>query len=188
MKYIKHLIFAFGLIFIISGCSVKGIEFTPNFNSINDLKDTNLKSVNVKKNNFVGIGTENSVSLGRGSNVMTSPYGGSFQEYLEISLKEELLQASLYSENSNIIITPKLLKNTLDTGMSVGMAELSANFIIEIENKEVFSKTYTIQQEWESSFVAATAVPRTLDNYPIAIQKLIDTFLLDMDVQKILKK
>ena len=82
----------------------------------------------------------------------------------------------------------KLLNNTLDTGLSVGTAELSANFIIEIEKKEVFNKTYTIKHEWESSFAAATAVPTTLDNYPIAIQKLIDTFLLDMDVQKILKK
>ena len=188
MKYIKQVVFGVGLIFIMTGCSIKGIEFTPNFNSINDLKDGNLKSVNVKKNKLGNIEAGNSISLGRATNTMTSPYGGSFQEYLEISLKEELLQASLYSENSNIEIIPKLLNNTLDTGLSVGTAELSANFIIEIEKKEVFNKTYTIKHEWESSFAAATAVPTTLDNYPIAIQKLIDTFLLDMDVKKILKK
>lgn len=184
MKYLKQIFFAIGLVFIMSGCSMKGVEFTPNFNSINDLKDGNLKSVSVKQNK-VG---NTSISVGRASNVMTSPYGGTFQEYLSISLKEELQQADLYSENSNIEISTKLLKNILDTGLSVGTAELSANFIIQIDKKEVFNKTYDIKHEWESSFAAATAIPVTLDNYPIAIQILIDKFLLDTDVQNILKK
>jgi hypothetical protein len=188
MKFIKQILFGISLIFIMSGCSMKGVEFTPDFNSINDLKDANLKSISVKKNN-VGIAeTTTSISVGRGTNVMTSPYGGTFQEYLEISLKEELQQASIYNENSNIEITTKLLKNTLNTGLSTGTAELSANFVIQINKEEVFNKIYEIRHEWESSFVAATAIPVTLNNYPIAMQKLIDKFLINTNVQKILKK
>lgn len=185
MKYVKHILFSLSLVFFISGCSIKGNAFTPNFNSINDLKDNDLKSVGVKNNN--GGNRTYEVSLGRGSNVMTSPYGGTFQEYLEIALKEELKQSSIYDETSNIKIITTLLKNTLDTGLSIGIADLSANFIIQVENKEVFNRTYTIKHEWESSFAAMTAIPTTIENYPIAIQKLIDKFLLDTDVIKILK-
>lgn len=186
MKYVKHILFSLSLVFFISGCSIKGNVFTPNFNSINDLKDNDLKSVGVKNNN--GGNRTYEVSLGRGSNVMTSPYGGTFQEYLEIALKEELKQSSIYDETSNIKIITTLLKNTLDTGLSIGTADLSANFIIQVENKEVFNRTYTIKHEWESSFAAMTAIPTTIENYPIAIQKLIDKFLLDTDVIKILKE
>jgi len=185
MKYLKQIFLAIGLVFIISGCSMKGVEFTPNFNSINDLKDGDLKAVSVKPQTRIG---NTSISVGRGSNVMTSPYGGTFQDYLSISLKEELQEASLYNKNSNIEISTRLLKNIIDTGISVGTAELSANFIIQIDQKEVFNKTYEIKHEWESSFAAASAIPVTLDNYPIAIQMLIDKFLLDTDVQNILKK
>lgn len=187
MKYVKHILFSLSLVFFISGCSVKGNVFTPNFNSINDLKDNDLKSIGVKKNNSGGNRTHE-VSLGRGSNAMTSPYGGTFQEYLEIALKEELKQSSIYDETSNIKIITTLLNNTLDTGLSIGTADLSANFIIQVENKEVFNRTYAIKHEWESSFAAMTAIPTTIENYPIAIQKLIDKFLLDTDVIKILKK
>ena len=36
------------------------------------------------------------VSVGRGTNKMLSPYGGSFSKYLETALEEELKQASIY--------------------------------------------------------------------------------------------
>jgi hypothetical protein len=165
---------------------MKGNVFSPNFDSINELKDKDLKSVGVKKNNGGYMAYE--VSLGRATNTMTSPYGGSFQEYLEISLREELKQSSIYDENSNIKIIVRLLNNTLVTGISTGTADLSANFIIQVENQEIFNNTNMVRHEWESSFAAMTAIPTTIDNYPIVIQKLIDKFLLDPNVIKVLKK
>jgi len=190
MKYLRNILFCLGLVLFISGCSSKGIEFTPNFNSVNELKDSDLKTMTVQKNNFSSAEAQaQTVSLGRGSNKMLSPYGGSFQEYLEISLKEELMQASLYSDSStNIKIITELLTNKLNTGMSIGTADLSANFKILKSGKEVFSRNYNIHHEWESSFAAATAIPSTLENYPIAMQKLIDKFLFDKDVITILHK
>lgn len=189
MQYLKHIVVFLGLALLMSGCSSKGIEFTPNFNSINELKDSDLKTMRVQKNDFASAEAHaKAVLVGRGTNKMLSPYGGSFQEYLEISLREELKQASLYDENSDIMIVTELLTNKLDTGMVVGTADLSANFKIMMREKEVFNKTYTIHHEWESSFAAATAVPSTLENYPIAMQKLIDTFLFDKEVIALLHK
>ncbi|NBL00480.1 MAG: hypothetical protein EOM50_21250 [Erysipelotrichia bacterium] len=189
MKYLKNIVFYVGLLLFISGCSSKGIEFTPNFNSINELKDSDLKTMAVQKNHFSSAEAQaKAVLVGRGTNKMLSPYGGSFQEYLEISLKEELMQASLYYESSDIKIVTELLSNKLNTGMSTGTADLSANFKIVMREKEVFNKNYTIHHEWESSFAAATAIPSTLENYPIAMQKLIDAFLFDKEVIALLHK
>lgn len=182
----KNIIFSALLVVIglfITGCSSKGHEFTPNFESVNELKDSNLKSSNVKRSRI----GNTSVSLGRGTNEMTSPYGSSFQEYLSIALEEELKQASLYDKNSDIEISSDLLTNHLDTGISTGTAILAAKFIIKIKENEVLNKTYQIRHEWDSTFAAAIAIPRTLDNYVIAVQKLVDKFLLDKEVHKVLK-
>lgn len=81
-----------------------------------------------------------------------------------------------------------MLKNSLDTGIATGTADLSANFNIFIDNKKVFNKVYEIHHEWGSSFVAATAIPTTIENYPIAMQKLIDSFLFDKEVIELIKK
>lgn len=187
MQYIKLILLSAIAIFAISGCSMKGIEYSPNFNSINELKDNNLKKMDIKRS-FLDKDKNEAISLGRGSNKMLSPYGGSFSKYLEIALEEELKQASLYDHESNIKIKTKLLKNKLDTGMATGTADLSADFKILISNEEVFNKVYEVHHEWESSFVGAVAIPATIENYPVAMQKLIDKFLFDKDVIRIIKR
>lgn len=184
MNYTKQIIFSISILIIVSGCSFKGNEFTANFDTVNELKDKDLKSVSVEQNK-VG---EGFVSLGRGTNKMSSPYGGSFQEYLSIALKEELYQVNIYDKESDIEINTRLLENIIDTGISIGKIDLGASFTIKNNKKEVHRKIYNINHSWKSSFAAATAIPTTLENYPIAMQKLIDKFLLDEDVQKILKK
>ncbi len=186
MKYIRKVFFGLLIILIVSGCSTKGAKYNPNFNSINELKDNNLKQMSIQKNNLKD-DMDETIPFGRGSNKMTSPYGGSFSTYLKISLEEHLKQASLYDNNSNIVINPILLENKLNTGITIGEADLSARFIILINNNEVYNKVYTIHHEWESSFMAAKAIPYSVKNYQIATQKLIDKFLFDKNVLKILK-
>ena len=187
MKNIIFILLGVIAMVLVSGCSVKGIEYSPDFNSINELKDNNLQKIDVKR---ITLDTEKNeaISIGRASNKMLSPYGGSFSKYLEISLEEELKQASIYDSQSNTKIRTKLLKNKLNTGISTGTADLLANFVIFINSKEVFNKDYEIHHEWESSFAAATAIPITVENYPIAMQKLIDKFLFDKEVINIIKK
>lgn len=187
MQYMKLILVSAIAIFTMTGCSTKGIQYSPNFNSINELKDNDLKKMDVKRS-ILDKDQNEAISLGRGTNKMLSPYGGSFSKYLEIALEEELKQAAIYDNESNIKIKTKLLKNKLDTGMATGTADLSADFKILINDKEVFNRIYEVHHEWESSFAAATAVPVTIENYPIAMQKLIDKFLFDKDVIRIIKR
>jgi len=172
---------------ILTGCSYKGQNYIPNYNTINELKDKNLKQVDVIRMTSPEDKTI-SISIGRGTNKMHSPYMGTFSKYLEIALEEELKQASIYNNKSNIKIKTKLLTNKIDTGISLATVDLSANFTILIDKEKVFTKIYEIHHEWESSFIGAIAIPRTFENYPIAMQKLIDEFLLDDEVINIIKK
>lgn len=185
MNYIKRILVLTIVILAISGCSIKGHKYKPDFNSINELKDANLQSMNIQENPLQEEKYKN-ISL-RGSS-MVSPYGGTFSKYLEISLKEHLLQASLFNNKSDINIMTILLKNDFDiSGFSTGEADLSAKFIVYINNKIVYEKIHSIHHEWDSSFIGAIAIPNGLNNYPIAVQKLINKFLEDKELIELIK-
>ncbi len=184
-KNILKILLTVTVILLASGCTAKGKIYTPNLDSVDKLQSKDLKQVKVSHN--IGGSVVYEISLGRGTNMMSSPYT-TYQEYLEKALTENLMQAGLYSEKSNIRIKATLLNNELDTGLSTGSAILSANFIVLENDIEKFNKTLQVKHEWESHFVGAVAMPRTIDNYVIAMQKLVDEFLLNHEVLTILKK
>jgi len=185
MKSFLNYIFIATIVILISGCTIKGKVYSPNLDTVNELQDKNLKEVKIKHNKGAQVVYE--IPVGRGTNVMSSPYT-TFQEYLEKALTQNLILSNLYSENSNISIKATLLDNKLDTGLSVGTATVSANFKI-LENDTIkLDKRFQVYHTWDSNFVAAIAIPRTIDNYVIAMQKLVDKFLLDDEALKVLKK
>ena len=68
------------------------------------------------------------------------------------------------------------------SGISIGEADLSARFYVDKQGRQVYDKIHSMQHEWDSSFAAAIAIPRAIDNYSIAMQKLIHEFLLDIEL------
>ncbi|WP_324170869.1 hypothetical protein [Sulfurimonas sp.] len=184
MRYFKLTLLAL-LLVLTTGCSMKGHKFNPDFNSINELKDTNLKSMTIQKNKFK---KEKDESIGLRAMNMTSPYGGSFSKYLEISLEEQLKQASIYDTKSDIKISTVLLKNDVSiSSFSIGEADLSANFIVMNKDRKVYEKEHSIHHEWDSSFIGQIAIKNAIENYPVAMQKLIDSFLLDKELIEVAK-
>lgn len=171
------------LVVLISGCSIKGHEYKPDMNTVNDLMDRDLKQVNIapihKANNEV-------VPL-RGAK-MVSPYGRNFDDYLYFSLRKQLKLSNLYSKTSNIKIKTEFLKNEADIwGFSDGNYDLSSRFIIEKNEDEIYNKTFSIRHDFPSHFVGGIAVGNAIENYPKAVQKLIAKFLNDEEVMDILK-
>lgn len=80
------------------------------------------------------------------------------------------------------------MKNEVNAnGFIVGEADISANFILRQNGKTIYEKIHTIHHKWDSSFVAAVAVPNALANYPIAIRKLIDSLMADKEFIKAVK-
>lgn len=172
---------------LISGCSLKGHKYTADFNTVNESKEYNLEKVSVRHDSKIKGTKFTTVSL-RGSS-MSSPYGDSFNSYLEYALKEQLLQSNLFDINSNINIKTELLKNNVDSmDFFVGSADISARFIVNIKDKTVYDKIHTTNHTWPSSFAGAIAIPNAMDNYPKAMQKVINKFILDRDFIKIISK
>lgn len=163
---------------LFSGCTIKAGLYKPDFNTINDLKDRGIGTMAVKhgmsQNQAV-----NTVDI-RGSK-MISPYGGDFEEYLETALKEHLTTAKLLDQNSPTVVTAVLLKNEFTTGAITGSADIEAKFIVHKEGRPVYEKIQSIHHEWDSSFAGNVAMPNAVQNYPVAIQKLINALMSDED-------
>lgn len=179
MSFFKCLISALIAVLLLTGCSIKTGLYKPDYNTINELKSINIAPLNVEYCSYSNNSVDN-ISL-RGSE-MVSPYGGTFADYIKKSLEEQLKSASLYDKNSNLSLSAVILNNELNAnGFSTGTADISANFIVR-KNKEIqYEKIHSIHHEWDSSFVGSMAIPEALRNYPIAIQKLINSLMLDKD-------
>ncbi|MDH3979516.1 MAG: hypothetical protein OEU91_03275 [Gammaproteobacteria bacterium] len=155
-------------------------QYQPDFELVNTLKDVNLQNMQTGK--FVSADPSIDKVTIRGSSLV-SPYNNSYSEYLKNALSEELKQSALWDTNANIVISGELLENEMDaSGFSIGEADLSARFLVSRDGTEVYNKVHTIHHEWASSFVGAVAIPNAINNYPIAVQKLIGALLLDIDL------
>ncbi|MEH6627793.1 MAG: hypothetical protein V7739_15210 [Motiliproteus sp.] len=169
----------------LSGCSMNAVQFQPDFDLVNELKDKDISKLVVGDITSTDPKVDQ-VSL-RGS-PMISPYNKSYADYLEVALKEQLVQANLYDKASTIEIRGELLENSVSAaGISTGTADLSARFEVRSNGDITFDKVKTIKHEWESSFVGAIAIPNAQNNYPVAVQKLILALMSDPDFIKAAK-
>jgi len=172
-------LFSILMVGFISACSMNTVQYQPDFNLVNDMKDSEMQEMSVGK-----ISSQNSevnkVSI-RGSS-MVSTFNNSYAEYLEVALREQLQQAGLYNASSTISIVGELLTNQINAmSFSIGTADISAKFKVLNSGNVIFDKVVTIRHQWDSSFVGAIAIPNAQNNYPIAVQKLISKLMSDRD-------
>lgn len=185
MKNIVLMVLAFSIAIIVTGCSLKGHKYTADMNTVHKVQEFNLKKVFVANNSN---STQFLTIRLRGA-TMTSPYENSFNTYLKKALKAQLQQSDLFDKNSEIIIMTDLLRHDIDSwGFSIGTADISAKFIVKIKGRMVYSKIHDIHHTWPSSFIGQIAIENAIDNYPIAIQKVINKFILDKDFIKLISK
>lgn len=177
----KYTFFGIMLTFLFSGCAYKASEYKADFRSINELKEFNLKPMSVAKCYYENNNPE-VTQIGLRGSTMISPYEGNFADYLEFALKEHLQSAQIFNKNSQYSISGIFIKNHYSAnGLVTGNATLSAKFILNYNNQVIFEKVYEIEYEWESSFFGAVAIPNALQNYPLAVQKLINKLMSDKD-------
>ena len=186
LKKITFLIFGLSIYTFIVGCSVKSPSYQSDNNLSNKLNNYELQTVNVEKTYNGNLINSDKIAL-RGANLVSS-YGGNFQDYLEESLKIQLSQNDLYDTKSDFTIKTELLLNNVSIwGFSEANYNISAKFIINKKGKIVYETTKTIIHNFPSHFVGQIAIERGIDNYPIAVQKLIADFLNDSYVLESLK-
>jgi hypothetical protein len=143
-------------------------------------------SVGAVKPNAANVAALNDVTI-RGRS-LESPYGD-YAEYLKEALRTDLTTAGKYDQNAPHAVNAVLTRNRLDaSGVNVGEAELAARFSVTNGARVVYDKEQTVKHEWESSFLGGIAIPRAVQNYATAVQKLLSRLFADPDFKGALNK
>ncbi|MFZ6689098.1 hypothetical protein ACO0K0_15255 [Undibacterium sp. SXout11W] len=127
----------------------------------------------------------NQLSLRGGA--YTSPYNNSYAEYLKEALRVELESAGKLGNNTNVVITGELLKNSLDAAIGTGTANVSARFVVTRDKNKSYDKVLSADTQWESSFVGAIAIPAARQHYADAVKQLLGKLFEDKDFQQSIK-
>lgn len=170
------------LIVFNSGCSVTSNKYTVSTDNIDKLRKGGTSKVNVAK--FTADPKKQAEIDGltiRGAS-FASPYNGSYAEYLQTALQDELSIANRLDSNSQISISGVVLDNQFDaSGVDLGEASLSARIRVTKSGNEKYNKVLTTKHTWESYFAAFKAVPAAQIGYVGMIQKFLGQLYSDKD-------
>lgn len=123
----------------------------------------------------------------RGSNSL-SPAQGSFALQLRDQLSAELKAAGLDAPGAKVAISATVTDNQLEAGLSKGMGRLAARFQVKRDGQMAFDKELVASSEWETSFVAAVAVPDAFNRYGALYQNLVGKLIDDPDFRNAVKR
>ncbi len=116
----------------------------------------------------------------RGSSITGSGSDGAFSTYLQQALETELRNAGRLDTASALRLSGTLTENSLDAnGSSVGRASVGARFVLTRGGRVVYDKVHSVDHEWSSSFIGATAIPTAMQGYVATVQKLIGQLFAD---------
>lgn len=118
----------------------------------------------------------------------SSPYNGSYAEYLKAALRAELEGAGKLDAASPVVISGQLLENSVDGALfDVGTARVSARFVVMQGGAKTFDKVVVGASQWESSVIGAIAIPAARRNYVDTVHKLLANLFADKDFQAALR-
>lgn len=187
MKLFSRLTGVVVLVATLNACSMVAPKYNTNFDNVGKLRGAALQPVTVGAFAKEAKGDDVDRLTIRGSS-LNSP-NGSYTAYLREAIRQELDDARLLDPKSQIELSGVLVRNELDgSGISLGFAEIEARFIVKRDGKVRFDKVISARHEWESSFLGAIAIPRTQQNYPIVVQKLLTSLFEDPLFLAALKK
>lgn len=173
------------LCLLLGACGAVAPKYTPSAENQLALRNGDLVHANV---GTIGASSEaiNKVTL-RGGKFSTP--SASFNAYLQDAIQIELSQAGLLDPASLDVIGGTMTRNAFDgSGMSIGTADLAADFWVERDGQRIYHSQKTTHYEWKSSFAGMTAIPAAAQGYVEAVQKLVHELLADPDFQKALHK
>jgi hypothetical protein len=124
----------------------------------------------------------------RGANMESSSPDRTFSGYIRDAVVAELRAAGRYSESSDRQVAVELLRHDVSVaGVKTGHADLSARFRVEGKSGILFERVIEVRHVWPSSFMGAVAIRAGLDNYPTAVQRLVEALFADPGFQEALR-
>ncbi len=177
-RYITVLLVLAATVFS-TGCAMVAPTYSASIDNIQVLKDSG--NYTAKVGEFTASKDKayaNPISI-RGSSLI-SPYGESYANYVAEALKQELSLAKKLSPDADTEILGTVLKNDINTtGGTLGWAEIEARFIMKRGGQVRYDQVKSIKHEFPSSFAGAVAIPRAVQEYPVAVQKLLNQLYTD---------
>lgn len=162
----------------ISGCSMVTPPYQTSMDNVTALKKAGDFTAKVGAfKSEPGKENANPISL-RGSK-LNSQYDKSYSAYLAEALKQELMLAGKYSAQSPIEISGTLLKNDMSVPIGTGTGIIEARFVVSNAGTVKYDQVKSAKHEWPSSFVAAVALPRAVEEYHNLVSKLITNLFSD---------
>lgn len=163
----------------LSGCTLMAPEYGSSVENLQALRLSGDSKVAVaqfsaKDNDESKV---NEISL-RGSSLV-SPYG-SYARYLQESLTRDLRDTGRLDPQAKVSVSGVLLKNALDgSGIETGTADMECRFTVQRGERISYDKVHSAHHEWPSAFAGATAIPAAQQNYPVTVQKLLNSLYSD---------
>jgi hypothetical protein len=162
------------LFLVLSACINTDVgEAGPSFEAVTLLRAAPFKaaSVGTFTNAKVSGMADRSINI-RGS-TMKAPGKGTFADYLAASIQSELKASGKYDPAAPASISGRIVENDAGENFKRGNAALAAEFSVSRGGAVRFSRTYRVTHQWDSAFMAVTAVPQAFNHYSDLYPKLI---------------
>ena len=180
------LIVALGL--LAAGCTAQMGMPQASLSTIEKVRSPDIAVMRV--GNFVPVpalagAKDKSMSLRADS--LTSPVDDSFAKYLGRTIEVNLKAAGKYDANSPLVLDGILTESDVRTPFGTSSGELGAKFTLVKSGSTVFEKHIEVTDQWESSVIAAIAVPDSINHYTALFDKLTAELFTDKDFVTALK-
>jgi len=158
-------------VFVLTGCGIKTSDYAVSAQNVQKLRSYN--DVKLGINSFTATTKDESTVLCRAAETIETPKDESFEKYIENALKDELIMAGIYDENSSLKLSGHLKKIYAssmigDAYWSFDMKVISTNGnSIDLESKN----------EYGSAFLAFTACNNMGSSFAPSVKKLINDIL-----------
>lgn len=167
------------------GCaSVKMSPPSASADTLHKLRAANLASSSVGEFGLApGLKPGLDKSLGGLRGMSLQSANESFSQQLKDTVIVELKAAGLYDEKSELQIEAQLLENQVNAAITTGSAKLAANFTVDKAGKRLFEKSFSVDSQWDSSFIGDIAVPEAINRYSSLYRQLVAKLFDDKDFQ-----
>ncbi|MFZ6746255.1 hypothetical protein ACO0LC_23750 [Undibacterium sp. JH2W] len=171
--HMKKLALSLTVALLSTGCSMMAPQYSASIENVQTLKNSGETKVSVGQfASTPGPGNAYPISI-RGSS-MSSPYNNSYGAYVANAIQQELALANRHTQAGNLEVSGVLLKNDIDAaGFSVGYVTVEARFIVKHNGATTYDQVKSVKQEFPSSFAGAVAIPKAVQEYNFAVQKLL---------------
>lgn len=117
-----------------------------------------------------------------------SPAKGSWSQHLKDTLVVELTAAGLYDPTAGVVIEGQLTDSQVDAAIGTGTGRLAARFTVAKHGRNIYDKEVVADARWESSFIAAVAIPEAMNQYGTFYKTLVSKLVDDPDFRRALAK